>query len=304
MSHFFTVVLMRPGADVQSTVERMLAPFQENNMGDCPKQYLKYRAYPKGEHEGQWFESEDAAKVALAERFDPDEAYYENPNKKWDWWVIGGRYTGRMGTYDPEKDPHNYEPCIYCGGTGTRSDFDYSGPKGSLKLEGVTPKRHRRIPYLRDALRWAAKGGFLGIALVSLLAMVVLIKARYYQPVPAAALVFVACTLFFVAPFRRELLRHPAAKAGVTPPADAGKGAVSGPRPIADVGNISPVRELPDDFACFAIVTPEGEWIERGRMGWWACVSNEKDEDAWKHEIRAVLDKYSDCIAVGVDCHI
>jgi hypothetical protein len=71
-----------------------------------------------------------------------------------------------------------------------------------------------------------------------------------------------------------------------------------------DVGNAAPVSELPPDFSCFAILTPEGEWIERGSMGWWGCVSDEKDPDAWKGQVRVVLDRYRDSIAAGVDCHI
>lgn len=33
-----------------------------------------------------------------------------NPNYKWDWWQVGGRYTGRLSAaYDPEKDERNLE---------------------------------------------------------------------------------------------------------------------------------------------------------------------------------------------------
>jgi len=41
----------------------------------------------------------------------------------WDWYQIGGRYTGRHDAeYDPESDPANIEECKQCGGTGFRSD--------------------------------------------------------------------------------------------------------------------------------------------------------------------------------------
>lgn len=46
-----------------------------------------------------------------------------NPNGKWDWWQLGGRYTGRFEPgYDPEKDPENQETCFLCGGSGFRDD--------------------------------------------------------------------------------------------------------------------------------------------------------------------------------------
>lgn len=46
-----------------------------------------------------------------------------NPNRKWDWYSIGGRYSGKFELgYDPEKDPANIETCDLCGGTGIRND--------------------------------------------------------------------------------------------------------------------------------------------------------------------------------------
>lgn len=38
----------------------------------------------------------------------------------WDWWVIGGRWTGVLSEYDPKADPANLESCVICGGTGKR----------------------------------------------------------------------------------------------------------------------------------------------------------------------------------------
>lgn len=55
----------------------------------------------------------------------------------------------------------------------------------------------------------------------------------------------------------------------------------------------------------FAFVTPIGMWKERGEMGWWAMVSNEKDEDDWKTEFKRMLNNIGDdaCVTL-VDCHI
>jgi hypothetical protein len=41
---------------------------------------------------------------------------------EWDWWVIGGRWTGALSGYDPGKDPNNIETCPLCEGTGKRTD--------------------------------------------------------------------------------------------------------------------------------------------------------------------------------------
>lgn len=46
-----------------------------------------------------------------------------NPNAKWDWWQIGGRWSGMLEVgYDPKTDPANMENCFLCGGTGQRDD--------------------------------------------------------------------------------------------------------------------------------------------------------------------------------------
>lgn len=43
MSHFKVAVVVKHESDV----ERLLAPFQENNMGDCPKEYLEFYSQQK-----------------------------------------------------------------------------------------------------------------------------------------------------------------------------------------------------------------------------------------------------------------
>jgi len=48
--------------------------------------------------------------------------YWHNPNGFWDWWQIGGRWTGTHTDYDPTKDERNIEMCWICHGTGYRND--------------------------------------------------------------------------------------------------------------------------------------------------------------------------------------
>jgi hypothetical protein len=155
MSHF-TVCLRVPGAlvaeklSIDAAVAAMLQPYQENNMGDCPKDLLTFNDVT-AEHESK-YATDTCNRVRLAngetfsaydDRFrnknrdwrDPkskdyvypdgaekievpvkdvysldeyisdycgyrkDESsgrygYWENPNAKWDWWTIGGRWTG------------------------------------------------------------------------------------------------------------------------------------------------------------------------------------------------------------------
>lgn len=42
----------------------------------------------------------------------------------WDWYQIGGRWTGLFDNYDPNTDPANLEVCSLCKGTGKRTDME------------------------------------------------------------------------------------------------------------------------------------------------------------------------------------
>lgn len=63
-------------------------------------------------------------------------------------------------------------------------------------------------------------------------------------------------------------------------------------------------RETLFDRFPFAFLTPEGEWVERGEMGWFGVVRNEKDLDDWRCKLFVRLQSYQDCLAVSCDCHI
>lgn len=40
----------------------------------------------------------------------------------WDWFQIGGRWTGTLDGYEPGKDPANLKPCEFCEATGTTTE--------------------------------------------------------------------------------------------------------------------------------------------------------------------------------------
>ena len=54
----------------------------------------------------------------------------------------------------------------------------------------------------------------------------------------------------------------------------------------------------------FAFVNKDG-WFEKGDMGWWGCVSNEKDADDWNKQFMNYFNSLSDDTQITiVDCHI
>jgi len=57
-------------------------------------------------------------------------------------------------------------------------------------------------------------------------------------------------------------------------------------------------------ISTFAVVK-NGKWYEKGEMGWWACVSNEKDQKGWNQEFKKLLDEIPEDTMLSLyDCHI
>ena len=104
MSHFIVGVIVKELEDL----EKALAPYQENNMGDCPEEFLEFfdREDDIGE---EYATSEEAKNYGSLEEFaegfygygEVDEktgryGYWENPNAKWDWYMVGGRWHSQL----------------------------------------------------------------------------------------------------------------------------------------------------------------------------------------------------------------
>jgi hypothetical protein len=52
---------------------------------------------------------------------------------KWDWYQIGGRWTGLFDGYRPDDDSKLMETCTWCDGTGKRNDSRCNGCDGTGK---------------------------------------------------------------------------------------------------------------------------------------------------------------------------
>ena len=59
-------------------------------------------------------------------------------------------------------------------------------------------------------------------------------------------------------------------------------------------------------FTTYALVTPDGEWHEKGQMGWFGMSSDTgEDEDKWVEGFTDLIKSCDEnCYAVMVDCHI
>jgi hypothetical protein len=74
-------------------------------------------------------------------------------DKEWDWYQIGGRWTGLFDGYNPEKNPANIEICKSCNGTGDRKDLkppEWKKKCGGCNVCGGTGK----------SIKWPTQWGF------------------------------------------------------------------------------------------------------------------------------------------------
>lgn len=72
-------------------------------------------------HMEVWLSSNENVENQIEQLLAPFQKEY-NDDGFWDWYEIGGRWTGAHGNYDPSRDPNNYHTCEYCRGTGIRED--------------------------------------------------------------------------------------------------------------------------------------------------------------------------------------
>ncbi len=57
-------------------------------------------------------------------------------------------------------------------------------------------------------------------------------------------------------------------------------------------------------IATFAVVK-DGEWFEKGEMGWFATVSNKKQQGEWNAEYISLVESLSEDTLISLyDCHI
>jgi len=57
-------------------------------------------------------------------------------------------------------------------------------------------------------------------------------------------------------------------------------------------------------FTTFAVIK-DGKWYQKGDMGWWFLVSDEKDDNKWSKEITSLIEELDeDTMLTVVDCHI
>lgn len=201
-----------------------------------------------------------------------------NPNRQWDWWEVGGRWSGFF----------KLKP-------GTMGDLGTKGLLGSCRNDGpgyADSVLKRDIDF--DAMRDSAGNEA---------------AAKWDK---ARALMGDSVTGFVSWEDMRERHKGNIDDARKAYHAQAAKQALAGDDNLrwASVEDFLCSRDEyiqnARNAACttFAVLK-DGQWHERGSMGWWGCVSDEKDKGEWHREFSALVDSLPDETRLTVvDCHI
>lgn len=265
MSHF-AVMVVGPAESVKS----QLAPYQENNMGDCPPEFLEFI---EGTEEDGYSKDEKTGKYG----------YWENPNAKWDWYQIGGRWAGSL-RIKPEFE------------------FHYQGEKPNEESKTEIAEQCRVDSALKGHVDWEA----------------IMNEAAEEA---GAAYDWVMERLNHLPPNEpwesvRDNEDLDGSKDRYWKQARCAQWQTFGREGVPNA--VASFRGSPDDFlitrdryienqrrkaVTFHSFVRNGKWAERGEMGWFAHISNEKD--AWEDIFWNLLQEVPDDERITiVDCHI
>lgn len=312
MSHFCVLV-------IGDGVEDQLAPYQENNMGDCPQEYMEFNNLEEeyaddwkngatemliaddGSYHTPWSERGKELKDAGYEEkvvrfnviypefskyledwhnacFNAEEGaygYYENPNAKWDWYQIGGRWSGYFRVKQGVKPE-----------LGERSWMDTDSPPLESNQADSALKKDIDFDLMMDENEQE--------------------QLKYYHE-------------FYgilkgtpIIPWKNFLAAYPGdvETARRVYHAQAGKQLLAEARFYGDEERYMQDEESfrkqvrAEAIVPFAILH-NGEWMERGSMGWWGMVKDKKDREQHQEEVLQLIQSLpDDTLLTIVDCHI
>lgn len=342
MSHFLVLVV---GKDA----ELQLAPYQENNMSDCPKKYLEFidkedelleeyqtgtrtmvklgdgsfvspwddrfknpKAHPLGLGEEperiipDHLHEEEVPFSALYASFeefvedyhgyekDPEKeryGYWANPDAKWDWYMLGGRWAGYFKLKNGSLGQAG-QPGIMTA--PARKGYSDSALVRNIDFEGMRSEAGDRAKESYERLERLLGGAIPKLDLL----WQDLIEGEAYKEMPIEK--------------KRALYHNQPAKLAVV---EARKREDLGEEDKSALAWVDLEEyQCPKDeyvqrarnsaVTTFAVIM-DGKWYERGSMGWWGIVSDQKEVDQWNEEFHKLLDGLPEDTLISVyDCHI
>ncbi len=185
---------------------------------------------------------------------------WTNPNAKWDWWTVGGRWGGSLTTK---------------GGSKVNSWM-----WGGIDIDAMRSKAERDARRIFAVLSLTIGDAELPDSWASIRDRSSDINAAREEFNTNAAVVRLSENKEFLwdQPYWIEVYRN---------------------------GLDSYVAQERAKATQFFAILKDGVWHERGEMGWFGFVSNEKETDRWNEEYASILESIKpEQFVTVVDCHI
>lgn len=200
---------------------------------------------------------------------------HTNPNAKWDWWVIGGRWTGfftlKPGTTGEQGKPGLMTPSAgaRCCDSTIKKNIDFASMRMTKQLEAQAA--------------WESVNSIITKSEVFRTWDEVTEKKNYGGE-------------------QREIYNS-------QPEVQAFRSINNLPWDDKVEDYLIPkeeyVQKYVDTTAVTFAVVKDGQWYEKGKMGWWANVSDAKEQGEWNKEFWSLIDSLpEDTLLTVVDCHI
>ena len=261
MSHF--VVLVIGGGDLD---DRM-APFNEQPSKGDPYVELEFVEDEYGQ-----------------EKFEGKCGYWHNPNAKWDWYEVGGRWTGYFELKKGKQGKLGRPGLLTEAPSENTADILL---KGSIDLESMMAAAKKEAERRYDEWESIRAGR----------------KVRSFEQIEQEAREKGKDDDWIRETYHRQVVIKDYLKS---------KGDISffsffsNPTPFIEMDRERFVRlAMASRITPYAFLKPDGTWVERGEMGWFGMASNEKDKLDWSVAFMEYFHSLPDnTLITVVDCHI
>ena len=196
-----------------------------------------------------------------------------NPDRKWDWYQVGGRWTGMLKPKDGANGIKGSPGLMTAPAEAGRADMAL---KRDVDWEGMRNESGQKAGELWDQVRAVSPDVWESWDSVRERISDIDQARDFYHSQPG-----------------RKALRTSSDRSLMW---------VEDSILCSREEYVQRAREA----ACttFAVLK-DGQWYERGEMGWWGMVSDEKDRDVWNTKVSELIDSLDDDTLITiVDCHI
>jgi|688.fasta_scaffold30977_12 hypothetical protein len=286
MSHFTVMV-------IGDNPEKQLAPYQENNMGDCPEEFMEFDDQTESlKSDWEAMSEKEKEEYGDFESFVSEDGYEEheglfgywtNKNCKWDWYQLGGRWSGFL------KMKPNTE-----GTVGTAGLFAAPASKGTadsaikrdIDFSSMREEAEKEAGKIWDKAKELLEGTIVCDSWEHVREVMFpgeIEKAREYYNNQQGVKIL-----------------------GEYKDADGSRTFGWGTCPTKfNVTREAYCKKAGDESIVTFAILKDGKWYERGSMGWWGIVSDEKDSTEWSSEVAKMVEELSDDTLISIyDCHI